>query len=76
MTEVVLDRACVLAVIRKLVSARVAQHMWMDGERDTRALPGSRNQLADGRCSQRSFSFADKHESCTRMSVSQVSQIS
>lgn len=51
MAEVVLDRARILAVIRKLIAASVAQHVGMSGEGDAGVLPGPCNQLADGRCS-------------------------
>lgn len=70
MTEVVLDRAGILAIIRKLIAASVAQHMGMRGERNAGVLPGPRNELAHGRRSQWSFSFADEYELRTGISIS------
>ena len=46
-TKVLLDRASIVALVRELISACVAQHMRMDGKGNPCRLSSTSDQLAD-----------------------------
>ena len=66
--EIVLDRTRIMAIVRKFIATRVAQHVGMDGEGELRVSPGSSSHLADGR--QRSLAFAHEYEPRFRVAFS------
>ena len=44
-SQIMLNGSCILSVIGELVAGSVAQHMWVDGERQSGLLAGARRQL-------------------------------
>jgi len=61
-TEITLDSACVRALLGELKALRMTKHMRMDGERQSRALPGSCYDVMNGTAGKRTASLRAKHE--------------
>jgi hypothetical protein len=61
MPQVVLNRPRVVAIIRQLVAARVAQHVRMDGEVEARGAARASEDLPHGRIGQRSPAFGREY---------------
>ena len=60
-SQIMLNGSCILSVIGELVAGSVAQHMWVDGERQSGLLAGADNDLTHSVGCQRCFALADKH---------------
>ena len=65
--EILLDRARVVALVRKLVSGGVPEHVRMDGEGEIRELAGARDQLPGRRRRHRSAALG--HEQIRRLRI-------
>ncbi len=61
MSQVLLDRPCILPVVGQFVSGGVAQHVWVNLERDSGLAPRSVDDLAYCIDGERSFALAYKH---------------
>ena len=56
-SEILLDRARVVPVVRELEPGRVPQHVRMDGEGEFRSIAGAREELPERRRRHRSAEF-------------------
>jgi hypothetical protein len=59
-SKVMLDRACVVAVVRELVAACMAKHVRMNWEAESRYAASTRNDLPHRRGRERSSSLVAK----------------
>jgi hypothetical protein len=74
MAEIVLNGACVVAVICQLEPGSMAKHVRMNGKGHLRAIPSSGDHLPDSRRSQWSFAFTHEYESRLRVPFSKAPQ--
>ena len=74
MSEVVLDRPRVVAVIRQLVTARVTQHVRMDRKRDLCPSASPSDDFANRRGRKRPISLRDENVGRFRVDPLQASQ--
>jgi hypothetical protein len=72
--EVLLDRASVVPLVRKLVAGRVSEHVRMDGEGEFRELAGTRNQLPGRRRRHRSAALRDEQVGRFRVVAAQLAE--
>src|SRR2546421_10578922 len=71
MPEIVRQRACVVPIVRKLVTGRVAQHVRMDLEQEPRSDAGSLDHAQEPRWRDRRSCFRDEHVGARSLQWSQ-----
>jgi len=64
MTQIMLDRPGILAVVGELIAGSVAQHVGMDRELDTGLSSGPANDLAHRIGGEWRLALADEHVGC------------
>ena len=60
-TQVVLDRTRIMAIVGQLVACSMTQHVRVDGEPKPSTASGARDDLPRGRIGERAAAFADEH---------------
>lgn len=65
-TEVVLDRTCIVPIVGQFITCGMTQHVRMDGELQARLTTGTGYYLPHGRITQRAATFADEYIGRTR----------
>ena len=68
-SQVLLDRPGILPIVGQFVSGGVAQHMWVNLERDAGLAPSPVDDLAYCINGERSLALADKHVGRVRVGV-------
>ena len=73
-TQIMLNRPCVLSVVRQLEPSRVPEHVWMDRETQFRRFPSSSDNLPHGRFRERPLALAGEDVGAIRIVPLQPSQ--